>query len=86
MIIKKKCWPKQFEQILCGEKRYELRLADFDVAKGDVLVLEEYDPETKQYSGRKIEKQISFVTKFDINCFGQKEEIEDKGLYVIELE
>jgi len=85
MIIKKKCWPKQFTQVLLGEKRYELRLADFDVSKDDTLILEEYNPETKEYTGRTIEKKVSFVTKFDINAFGQKKDIEEKGLYVIEL-
>ncbi len=84
-IIKKKCWPKQFEQILSGEKRYELRLADFDISKDDTLVLEEYNPERKEYTGRIIEKKISFVEKFAINHYGQMEDIKEKGLYIIEL-
>lgn len=43
-INKKKVWPEYFENILSGKKKYELRLNDFDVKEGDVLVLEEWDP------------------------------------------
>lgn len=52
-LIHKKIWSKYFELVKAGKKRFELRLADFDVEEGDVLVLEEWDPETKKYTGRK---------------------------------
>ena len=32
-----------------GKKKFELRLGDFEVEEGDVLVLEEWDPKTKEY-------------------------------------
>ncbi len=85
-IIKKKIWPEFFEKVRSGEKKFELRLADFEVAQGDTLVLEEYDPNTKKYTGRTLEKKVGYVLKFDLNKFAQKEEIEKKGLYVIQLE
>jgi len=84
-IIKKKIWPKYFEQVQSGKKRFELRLADFDIQEGDTLVLEEWNPETKEYTGRKIEKQVDFVLKFGLDDFGQKQQIEEKGLYVIQF-
>lgn len=84
-IIKKKIWPKYFEQVQSGKKRVELRLADFDIQEGDTLVLEEWDPETKEYTGRKIEKQVDFVLKFELDDFGQKQQIEEKGLYIIQF-
>lgn len=34
-IIEKKIWSKPFEKVLSGEKKFELRLADFDIEKGD---------------------------------------------------
>ena len=85
MIIKKKIWPEYFELVASGVKRYELRLADFDVKKGDTLVLEEWDPKTKRYTGRAVEKNVTFVGTFDLNHYGQKKEIEKKGLYVIQF-
>lgn len=84
-IIRKKSWPKYFEQLKSGKKNCELRLADFDIKVGDTLVLEEWDPETKQYTGRKIEKKVNFVSGFKVDDFGQRKEIEEKGLYVIQF-
>ena len=85
-IIKKKCWPEWFEKIKSGEKGYEFRLADFDIQNGDTLIFEEWDPQSKEYTGRKIEKKVSKVNHFHLDDFGQKKEIEEKGFYIIELE
>jgi len=85
-IIKKKIWTEYFELIDSGKKKFELRLADFDIQEGDTLILEEWNPETKEYTGRIIRKEVNFVFKFNIDDFGQKEQIEEKGLYVIQLD
>ena len=84
--IKKKIPPEYFELIISGKKKFELRLADFDVAEGDILILEEWNPDTKEYTGRKLKKKAGYILKFDLDKFGQKKEIEEKGLYVIQLE
>lgn len=39
--IEKKIWPKYFKEIAFGRKKYEFRLADFDVQEGDMLILKE---------------------------------------------
>ena len=57
MIIKKKSWPEYFEKVLSGKKKVELRLADFEIKERDTLILEEYDPKIKQYTGRTIKKE-----------------------------
>jgi len=85
-IIKKKIWPKYFNLVSPGKKKFELRLADFEVKEGDTLLLEEWDPKIKQYSGRKIEKRVSYVLQFRLDDFGQREAIEEKGLVVIQVE
>ena len=54
-IIKKKIHPEYFDMVKSGKKKFELRLADFDIKEGDTLILEEWNPETKQYTGRKLE-------------------------------
>ncbi len=84
MIIEKKCWPEYFEKILSGEKNFEIRLADFQIKKSDTLLLKEYDPETKSYTGREIKKEVTYVSKMKkVNSFWTKEEIEHYGLQVI---
>jgi len=85
-IITKKIHPEYFELVKSGKKKFELRLAEFDVREEDLLVLEEWDPIKKEYTGRKIEKYINYVFKFDLDAFGQKEEIIQKGLYIMQFE
>jgi len=55
-IIKKKCWPEYYEKFVAGERTFELRLADFDLVDGDTIIMEEYNPQTKQYTGRQYSK------------------------------
>jgi ASC-1-like (ASCH) protein len=85
-VITKKIHPEYFELVKSGKKKFELRLADFDIKEGDLLILEEWDPVKKEHTGRKIEKYINYLFKFDLDFFGQKEEIIKKGLYVIQFE
>jgi len=84
-IIKKKIPPDYFELVQSGKKRFELRLNDFNIKEGDTLVLEEWDPKTKEYTGRKIEKEIDYVLSFDLNKFNQEEEIKEKGILIIQF-
>lgn len=87
VTIKKKIWPEYFDAVALGKKKFELRLNDFAVQEGDILVLEEWDPRTKSYTGRKIEKKVSYVAKFEIGkLFWPQEEIIKKGIQVIALE
>ncbi len=86
MIVHKKTWPKYFNMIKEGKKKFELRIADFDIKEGDTLILEEWDPETKEYTGKKIEKKVEFVIRLkNLTQWWTKEEIEKHGFYVIQL-
>jgi ASC-1-like (ASCH) protein len=85
MIIKKKIWSKYFELVKSGKKKFEVRLADFKVKEGDVLILEEWDPKKEKYTGRKFKRKVKYVLKFKLDDFGQKKEIEERGLYVMQL-
>ena len=86
VVIKKKLPIDYFELIASGKKRFELRVADFDVKEGDTLLLEEWNPATQTYTGRTIEKRVGYVLRFDLDTFGQRREIEEKGLLAIQLE
>ena len=86
-IIKKKIWPEYFEAVASGRKKCELRLNDFEITEGDTLVLEEWDPKTKTYTGRTVEKKVTNVSKFRLDkLFWPKEEIEEKGIQLISIE
>ncbi len=84
--ITKKMWPEEFEAVISGKKKIDIRVADFDIKEGDTLILEEWNPGAKKYTGRKIEKKIGSVVKFKIDSYGQRELIETEGLYAIQLE
>jgi ASC-1-like (ASCH) protein len=64
--IVKKILPEYFDLILSGKKKYEFRVADFEVEEGDVLVLEEWDSldhSTRKPTGRVIEKNCYVSAK-----------------------
>ena len=83
MRIEKKVWPQYFQKIIDGKKTFELRLADWECNEGDILVLKEWDPETKEYTGRIIEKEVTYIGKTkDIN-FWPQEEVERYGYQII---
>ena len=86
MIVRKKCWPLYFQEIDEGKKNYELRLNDFTIRAGDVLILEEYDPETKEYTGRTLEKKVLGVNQFKLEkLFWTEAEIKEKVFQIISL-
>lgn len=86
MEIKKKIWPKYFQAVFDGKKNFELRLADFDVNEGDILVLEEYNPKTKEYTGRVLKKQVKSIIKFNPTEAHTIDEIKEHGFYMMEIE
>jgi hypothetical protein len=86
MRIEKKTWPEFFQAILDGRKTFELRLADFECKPGDVLVLREWDPKTKSYTGRAVERKVTYVVKTKEQKFFTKEEVEKHGWQVIAFE
>jgi hypothetical protein len=86
-IIKKKAWPEYFEAVSSGKKNFDLRINDFEVSEGDTLILEEWDPKTKSYTGRSIEKKVIYVAKFKIDpVFLPEEAVKEKGIVVASLE
>ena len=87
-VIKKKAWPHQFEAVKSGKKKHDLRLADFDVGEGDILALEEWDPEKQEYTGRTVEKKVTYVSRFKVDNvpFWAEQEIKEKGFQIISME
>jgi len=85
-VVEKKIWPESFQRILNGEKKFELRLADFDIKEGDIFLLREWNPETKEYTGRKIEKKVTFVDIANEMKYWKKEDIDKFGFQIISFD
>lgn len=73
-----KTWPEYFKLVREGKKRFELREDDRDYEEGDVIILQEYHPDTKKYSGEEERFQAGFILRGP--AFGLK-----KGHCIIQL-
>jgi hypothetical protein len=59
-----KCWPEYFKAVQSGNKTFEVRKFDRPFAVGDTLVLREYDPKIRDYTGQEETRKISYI--FDL--------------------
>jgi hypothetical protein len=81
--IKKKILSEYFQKILDGKKTYELRLADWDCNEGDILILQEWNPKKKDFTGRTMKKEVTYVGKTKDIDFWSKEDVEKYGYQII---
>lgn len=87
--VTKKIDTDWLEMILAGKKKFELRLADFDIQDGDVLRLEEWagEGENRKATGRFIEKTVTYARKVDLKTWIESQsELIEKGFYVLQFE
>jgi hypothetical protein len=87
--IIKKILPEWFDLVASGKKKYELRLADFEITEGDTLWLEEWTDKGKDRkpTGRFIEKKITYVRKVDLDAWQKEQpEISEKGFLVLQFD
>ena len=86
--VEKKAWPELFREVLNVKKTFDLRLNDFEVKEGDTLLLREWDPTIKEYTGRELERRVGYVGKWkmdELTKFWPKEDINTHGIQVISL-
>lgn len=84
--IQKKILSEYFKKVISGEKKTELRLADFKVNPGDTFVLVEIDDVTKKETGRKVNVNVSYVMKTKDCTYWSQEEIDKYGFQVIQFD
>ncbi len=86
MRHEKKVWSEWFQKIVDDSKQFELRLADWQCNPGDELVLREWDPVGKQYTGRELTKQVSQVIRTKdpvVEQWWSKEDVDKYGFQII---
>jgi hypothetical protein len=85
-VIEKKIWPKPFREILQNKKRHEIRLADFKIDSGDTILLKEWNPKSKKYTGRELKFKVGSIVKVkNMEKYYSKEDIKKYGFLIIEL-
>ncbi|MDR1026658.1 MAG: DUF3850 domain-containing protein [Lactobacillus sp.] len=85
-VVRKKSYNPYFEQVKNGEKKFDLRLADFEVKPGDTIIFEEYDEDTRQPTGRFTEHKVGYVLKTKDVGYWTADEIAESGFMVMQLE
>lgn len=59
-----KCWPEPFEALLAGRKTFDIRQeTDRRFEPEDVLVLREWDPPAKKFTGRVLVRGVSYLAR-----------------------
>jgi hypothetical protein len=58
-----KTWPEPFAAALAGLKCYEIRRTDRPFKVGDTLVLEEWSPATLDYSGQRLSRRVTYISR-----------------------
>ncbi len=86
MNIKKKTWPEEFRALMDGSKAFDCRLDDFECNIGDLIIFEEFDPATGEYSGRSLEKRITYIAKTKEMKFWKEADAADSGLQIMSLQ
>ena len=82
--VEKKAIPELFQKVLTGEKTFDARLNRFRCKPGDILVLREWDPKKKVYTGREIEKKVTFILKSKhLEKFWSKQDVKKYGFQII---
>ncbi len=84
-VVEKKSWPEYYRSIKSGKRKSEVRLADFTIASGDKLVIKEFNPKTRLYTGKKLEKKVRAATKLDLAGFYSWEDVKKHGVYLVEF-
>lgn len=62
-IHKLKILPEYFRKVKNGLKKAEIRFDDRDFMPGDRLLLQEWKPRKKEYTGREIDTVITDITR-----------------------
>ena len=60
---KLKTYPKYFDAVARGEKRFEIRRDDRNYQPGDLVTLQRFHPGTQQYTGAEMDFQIGYVLR-----------------------
>jgi predicted nuclease of predicted toxin-antitoxin system len=83
--IHKKAFAGLFEEVKCGNKTFDVRVADFACRQDDILVLDEVDETSKQPTGRSIRKKVGYVLKTKDLDFYDPQDVSTKGYQVMSL-
>lgn len=65
MEHKLKTWPVFFWDVASGAKTFEIRKNDRGFRTGDMLCLQEYDPDKQEYTGDELYAKINYIVSLN---------------------
>lgn len=65
MIHSLKTWPPSFDAVLSGVKTCEVRRDDRGFNVGDTLILHEWEPSTRSFTGRSVARRVTHLVYCD---------------------
>lgn len=84
-VITKKAYTEYFEKVRTGEKKFDLRVADFGCSEGDILELVEID-QAGMVTGRTLQRRIGTVLRTkDVDWYDAKD-VKKYGFVVMSLD
>ena len=84
-IIEKKLWPDYFESDRTAP--LDSKLADFDLQPGDQIKFREWNPATKEYTGREYIRTVKTILKQESPTkYWTPEQLQEHGIYLIQWE
>lgn len=58
-----KIHPGHYKNVLLGLKKVEIRKNDRNFQENDLLILNEFDPETEKYTGSQVKRKVDLIIK-----------------------
>ena len=63
-VYKLKILPEYYKAQIEGKKNFEIRKNDRGYQVGDWILLKEYNPEIKKFTGRKVTVEVTYITNY----------------------
>lgn len=79
-----KTWPGYFALVASGRKNFEARVNDRVFREGDTLILREYNPDTKEYTGRSVRRKVGY-TVHEVDRMPDPRAVREHGITVMSL-
>jgi hypothetical protein len=63
MLHELKITPQHYINVMLGLKKVEIRKNDRNYQERDILILNEFNPETSRYTGGQITRKVDYILK-----------------------
>ncbi|SNA83259.1 ASCH domain protein (modular protein) [Flavobacterium psychrophilum] len=77
-----KILPQYFKDVMLGLKKFEIRFNDRNYQVGDTLILNEFNPTTKKYTGFQVIRKVDYILKNEIIITADLTQLSDSSYFI----